>query len=113
MATPIDIPTLINDMKNAATSILKKDVTTLDGFSERQIKDIAQQAAQISLGIASGEITAETKDFFLDNLKEMTRNLAATLAGMVAVTVESLWNALVGVLWKAISAATGVGLNIP
>lgn len=113
MTTPIDIAMLIDDMKNAATAVLSKDVSTLSGFSERQMKAIAQQAELVSIGIASGGITEETREFFLDGLKEMTRNFVMTLSGLVAVTVESVWNAMVGVIWKAIGVATGLDLPMP
>lgn len=110
MATPIEIPTLINNLKEAATQILQKDVATLRGFSERQIKAIAQQAKFVSLGIASGEITDETQDFFLDSLEDMALNFAKTLRGLLMVTIEKVWNAIVGIIWKAIEGATGLVL---
>jgi hypothetical protein len=34
----IDIVQLIGELKDAASQVLKKDVTTLTGFSERQVK---------------------------------------------------------------------------
>jgi hypothetical protein len=107
----IDIEHLIREMKDAATQILTKDVTALKGFSERQIKNIAQQAAFIEQGISSGEITAATKDFFLDNLKDMVRNFIRTLQGLAIVTIEKLWNAIIGVIWKAIGTATNITLS--
>ena len=110
MPTPINIPQLIADMEDAATQILNKDVTTYRGFSERQIKFIAQQTEFVAAGIASGGITDETKDFFLDSLEDMALNFAKTLRGLLMVTIEKVWNAIVGVLWKAIETATGIGI---
>ncbi len=110
MTTPIDVSKLITDMKNAATQILNKDVTALRGFSERQMKAIAQHAELIATGIASGGITEETRDFFLDSLEDMVMNFAKTLRGLLMVTTEKVWNAMVGVIWKAIEAATGIAL---
>jgi len=109
----IDIDQLVSDIKNAATQILKNDVTTLRGFSERQVKAIAQQAAFVEAGIISGQITDETKDFFLDGLEDMALNFVKTLRGLLAVTIEKVWNAIVGVIWKAISAAAGITLPTP
>ena len=60
----IDVAQLIEDMKKMASQVLNKDVTTLRGFSERQLKAIAQQAAFVEAEILSGEITDETRDFF-------------------------------------------------
>jgi hypothetical protein len=112
MTTPIDVSVLINDMKDAASQVLNKDVTIFRGFSERQIKAIALQAELVSLGIASGGITEETQEFFLDSLEDMALNFAKTLRGLLMVTIEKVWNAIVGVIWRAINAATGIGLPV-
>jgi hypothetical protein len=108
---PIDLNELVEEMKAAATSVLDKDVTTLRGFSERQIKAIAQQTQLVATGIASGQITEETREFFLNSLEDMALNFAKTLRGLLMVTIEKVWNAVVGVIWKAIDAATGIGVS--
>ena len=112
MPTQIDISELANNMKNAASSVLHKDVSTLRGFSDRQIKAIAQQTELVALGIASGQITEETREFFLDSLEDMVLNFAKTLRGLLMVTIEKVWNAVVGVIWKSFEAATGIALPI-
>ena len=106
----LDMDILVSEMKSAASLILTKDVATLKGFSERQIKNIAAQAVFVEEGIITGEITAATRDFFLDSLKDLVRNFIRTLQGLVIVTIEKLWNAIVGVIWKAIETATGISL---
>ncbi len=111
MSTVIDTTQLINDMKDAATQILNKDVTTLRGFSERQIKAIAQQSELVATGIVSGQITEETREFFLDSIEDMALNFAKTLRGLLMITIEKVWNAIVGVVWNAIEAATGLNLS--
>lgn len=111
MSKPIDVEQLIEDMKTAATQILDKDVTKLRGFSERQVKAIAQQTELVAVGIASGQITEETREFFLDSIEDMALNFAETLRGLVMVTIEKVWNAVVGVLWEAIEAATGINIS--
>ena len=109
----IDVAQLVEDIKTAATQILNQDVTTLRGFSERQVKAIAQQAAFVESGILSGEITDETRDFFLDSIEDMALNFVKTLRGLLMVTIEKVWNAIVGVIWKAIESATGFTLPKP
>jgi hypothetical protein len=74
----IDIDKLVVDMKDAATQILKNDVSTLRGFEERQVKAIAQQAAFVEAGILSGQITEETRDFFLNGLEDAILNFVKT-----------------------------------
>ena len=107
---PIDIDQLIAEIKNTASGILHKDVETVRGFSTRQLNGIANQTALIALGISTGQITDITRDFFLDQLVELARNFVNTLVGLLIVTVERLWNAIVGVIWNAISRATGIAL---
>jgi hypothetical protein len=107
---PIDIDQLIADIKDTASSILNKDVETVRGFSSRQVNGIANQTALIALGISTGQITEATRDFFLDQLVELTRNFVNTLVGLLIVTVERLWNAIVGVIWNTISKATGIAI---
>ncbi len=108
----INVAQLVNDIKDAASQVLKKDVTTLRGFSERQVKAIAQQAELIATGISTGSITDETRDFFLDSLEDMVLNFAKTLRGLIMVTIEKIWNEMVKVIWKAIEMATGVSLTV-
>jgi hypothetical protein len=109
----IDTAQLMQDLKDVASNILDKDITTLRGFSERQLKAIAQQTELVTKGIISGEITEETRDFFLDSIEDMTLNFVKALRGMMLVTIEKVWNAMVGVIWKAIESATGLTLSTP
>ena len=110
MPTEINVAELMEDIKSAATEVLNKDVTTLRGFSERQIKAMAQQTALLAKGVASGEVTEDTREFFLDSLEDMALNFAKTLRGLLMVTIEKVWNAVVGVIWKSIEAVTGIAL---
>ncbi len=109
----IDIAQLITDIKAAVTDVLKADVSTFRGFSERQLEAIARQSAFVAKGIATGEITEATRDFFLDSIEDMALSFAKTLRGLVLVTVEKVWNAAVAAIWKAISTATGFALPLP
>ncbi len=106
----IDIEQLLQEIKDTASTIIKKDVTTVRGFSQRQITGIATQTSLIASGILHGEITDATKDFFLDQLILLTQNFVNTLVGLLLATIEKLWNAIVGVLWNAISKVTGLQL---
>lgn len=113
----IDVDQLVVDIKSAATQIINKDIATVKGFSDRQVKAISQQAALVAGGIVTGQITDETREFFLEGIEKMTQNFLDTLQGLVWVTIEKLWNAVVGVVWGAINgaitAATGLVLPAP
>ena len=110
---PIDINQLMVDMSEAASQVINQDVSVLRGFSERQLKALAKQAELIAKGVLSGDIDDDLRDFFLDSLEDMALNFAKTLRGLLMVTIEKVWNALVGVLLGAVSAATGIDLAAP
>ena len=109
----IDINQLMVDMKEAASQVINQDVTELRGFSERQLKALAKQAELISKGVVTRDIDEDLRDFFLDSLEDMALNFAKTLRGLLMVTIEKVWNALVGILWGAISTVTGIDLAAP
>jgi hypothetical protein len=108
----IDTQILIGDIKSSISNILGKDITTVSGFSSRQLDGIADQTVLIASGIASGEITDATREFFLNQLVEAAKNFVNTMVGLVIATIEKLWNAVVSILWKAISKATGIVLPV-
>jgi hypothetical protein len=113
MAATIDVNQLITNMKTAANAVLQQDIANIEGYSERQLQAIAMQGAWIANGSATGELSADLRDFFLNNLQDLVTNFAKTLAGLVIVTVEKVWNALVNVLWTAIGQAINTALPIP
>lgn len=95
---------IINEIKEVSTTILEKDVAVVSGFSERQVTAIAKQTAIIQAGVLSGDIDDDLKEFFMHGLKAMASNFVNTLKGILSVTIEKLWNAIVDVLNKAIKA---------
>jgi hypothetical protein len=49
----------------------------------------------------------------LGSVHAMTTNFLRTLQDMAVVVVEKVWNVIVGVIWKTISAVAGLALPIP
>ncbi len=114
MATSsIDVDQLLANLKTVATGIIQQDVTTIQGYSERQLAAMAQQAKWIAAASLTGELSSDMRDFFLNTLKDSAVNFANTLKGLVVITVEKVWNALVGALWTAIGNAIGIPLQLP
>ena len=97
-----NVTNIINEIKDIASGILEKDISTVRGFSERQVEAIAKQTVIIQEGIANGDIDEDLREFFLDGLEAMALNLVNTLKGILMVTLEKLWNALVNFLYKAV-----------
>lgn len=97
---------IINDIKEVASNILEKDISTVRGFSERQVEAIAKQTLIIQKGVLNGDIDEDLKEFFLNGLEAMALNFVNTLKGILSVTIEKVWNAIVDALWKAIESVT-------
>ncbi len=106
----IDINTLVNEIESTLSSIIKKDITTVRGFSKRQLNGISNQTALLATGIATGQISKNMQDFFLEQLIELARNFVHTLVGLLMATIEKLWNAFVKILWTAIESVIGHSL---
>jgi hypothetical protein len=103
----INIQQIISDILNAGSNILKKDISSLRGFEMNQVRALAQHSKLIASGIVTGEINNELKNFFLEGLESMALNFVRTIKGLVEITIEKVWNAIVEVLFKAIEVAAG------
>lgn len=109
----MDVDVVVQTIIKTASDALEQDITQMRGFSERQVKALAMQAALVEAGIATGTITDETREFFLDNLKDMARNFVKTLHGLLAITIEKVWNAVVQLLWTLIAVGAGLASPVP
>ncbi len=103
----LDTAQLLLDLQNAASTTLQADVSTYEGFAKRQLEGIAEQTKQLAAGILSGEVSEATRDFFLQDIKDLTKTFVKTLQGLALVTIEKVWNAMVNVLQSALTKATG------
>jgi hypothetical protein len=107
----LDIGKLLADIQTAASDILQRDLRSIQGFSETQLRDLAAFAALVSVGVASGEISPDAQPFMVRTLKEMTQHFVEVLKGLAIITVEKLINAIINVAVKAIETASGVALK--
>ena len=69
------------------------------------IRYLAKHAKLIAVGVVSGDIDADLRNFFIDGLESMALNFIRTLRGLLQITIEKVWNAVVNVLIKAIETA--------
>lgn len=109
----IDIAGLITQIKTETSAILGSSITTAQGFSEQQLEAMATQAQVIAGGVATGQIRPALQSFFLDQLQASAQNFLRVLVGIALVTMEQLWNSVVGALWGALSKATGLNFTSP
>lgn len=109
----IDVQALADDITRAASDVIEADVRMIRSFKQRQVEALAQQAAFVADGIVSGSITEHTREFFLDELEHMAESFAKTLVRINLVLLEKVWNAVVGVIWRAIERAAGIALPLP
>lgn len=110
----LDTAALMNSITNVASGIVQRDVTAVRGFAQEQLAALAQQAETVAAMQAAGAFDGNEalRDHFTGQLQAMTRNFARTLQGLAAITAEKLVNAVLDVIAKAISSATGVVLPL-
>ena len=108
---PINSTELIRELKQTSSALLKKEVSTISGFSKIELRAIVQQTILVSLSMNSGEINDVNRAFYLTRIAVMVQHFVRSLAGVMVSIIEKLWNALIQVLWNAISKATEVPLE--
>jgi hypothetical protein len=113
MATPLDLNAVIQDIVKGASDQIGKDVTSIAGFSQAQVEGLARQAQLIAAALASGHLNDADRDFFLEDLKRTAGDFARTVAGLIIVDIEKIWNSAVKALWDAIGKAAQVALPKP
>jgi len=115
MAKLPTVDELMKSISAAATGVINKDITTIAGFAQSQEKKLAQFAIWIAEAELVGEFKddPQLRDDFLRSLRDMTRDFVNTLRGLTMITIEKIWNAVVGVIWDALDKATGLKLPRP
>lgn len=113
MGTNVDVSQLVGNIKTAVAGVVGQDVPAIQGFAEQQLQMLADQAKVVAAGIATGQISEALRQNFLDQLKVMTQTFVQTLAGLIMVTIEKLWNAVAGAVWGWLSTVTGVNFSTP
>ena len=106
---------IIHDIQKAATTIIGKDLTTIEGFSRDQLLRIEKLGIKLAAMIAAGEFKddPEGQQDFLGILEDLITNFANTLKGLSIITIEKVWNAAVKIVWGALDKATGLALPRP
>ncbi|WP_310992774.1 hypothetical protein [Aequorivita marina] len=97
---------IVGGIKEIAFGILEEDITIVKGFSQRQMDNLAKQTVIVQTNIANGKYSEKQKEFFLNELELMALNFVNTLKGVLLVTIEKLWNALVTFLYKVVGVVT-------
>ncbi|MGO3182659.1 MAG: hypothetical protein ACTIJ9_07490 [Aequorivita sp.] len=97
-----NVRNIITEIKSIVSGILEKDISEVNGFSERQLEAIAIQTDVIQQGIAKGDIDEDLREFFMNGLEAMALNFINTLKGILMVTLEKIWNSLINFLYKTV-----------
>jgi hypothetical protein len=109
----MDNQQILNNMVSALKGELGGGYSSIKSFVESQGKLLAKQAESIAKSRLSGSLKNDDEmyEFFLDNLKNNTENMAKSIVMMSALTIEKAWNAVAGVLWGAIrTTLSGAGV---
>jgi hypothetical protein len=110
MAGPLD--TLGGDIIAALKTVLQGAYNSVKDLTEKEAHYFETQAAMITKARISGEFDDDQVAWFLSKLEEDAQNFCRVLCAQTLLTLEKAWNAVVGVIWKAIDAALkGSGLG--
>ena len=112
-----ELQDIINEIKKGASDIIKsaaeigKDsIDQIDGFSKSQVEGMARHTLLIGKGVANGDLTKEEASEEFENLKKIAKNFVNVLIGLLAITIEKIWNAIVKILSGVIQRIAGIVL---
>ncbi len=102
-----DTAKLVEDIIGALKGAVGDGWSAISGFTQKQAKMLANQAAMIAQARISGSLKDDDDmfDFFTQQLKDMATNFARSVATMTLLTIKQAWNAVVKVVWGAINGA--------
>ncbi|HTH99517.1 MAG TPA: hypothetical protein VL752_01120 [Acidisoma sp.] len=112
-----DLTTLGADIVAALQGVLAGAYGKVQGQAEKEAHYFEAQAAMMAKARISGEYDQEQFDWFLAKLQQQAQNFCRLLCAQTILTIEEAWNAVVGVIWKAIGGALSAaglgGLVVP
>ena len=107
----LDNEKLTIDIKSAASILLNRDVAAVPGFEPKLITKIVRQADTAAMNLKRGVVTRETRDFLLECIRSASSAFVEALQGVDAVTAGKVNYAIVYVVFKTLTNATGVDLK--
>lgn len=116
MAHPFDPQQIGTQIVSKLNALANADLAQLSAFADRQATLLAKQAAWIAEATILHELTDDDREWFVNNLKDLTENFARVVVGLTLLTIEKAWNAIVDVLWGAINGAikaAGIPIVLP
>ena len=107
MASVFDPALLASDLTAAIQQQAKSGWGLISTFVTNQSRLMAHQAKLIAESSISGDLRddAALRKMFTDALADSVLFMAKDVAALTILTVEKVWNAVVGVLWGAINGA--------
>lgn len=110
----LDAGQLAEDIVNKLRTILASDAPKLAHLGVDSVTRLAKHARMIARGWEAGELTDDERDWFLAALARLAADFVRNIVLNTLLTIERAWNAVVGTLWSALRAATGLsGLPLP
>lgn len=107
----MDHTQILGDIVAALKGELGDGYSQISNFVEKQGRLLAKQAEDIAKSRIDGSLANDDElfEFFLENLKTNTENMAKSIVMLTILTIEKAWNAVAGVLWGAIRSILGGG----
>lgn len=107
-----DVNKIAADIIAALQKVGSKKWSEGSAFAIQRAKDLAEQTALLIPLEATGGLDKQGLAFAAGRIKEQARQFALTLANLIVAAAAALFDAIIGVIWTAVSGAlNGIGLG--
>ncbi len=115
---PTNVDLLAKEIMGGLGDALGSGWNQVADYQWKKMQLIARQAGLIATSRATGSLKNDDEgfDYEVQGLKEQVKGMAIVIANLVIITIEKAFNAVMGVIWKAMQGfldARGLGSLIP
>lgn len=110
-----NVTELMGNVVDAARGVIDADMPAISGFAEAQLTDLAELGIVVAKGIAPGGWIDDPEDMkvWFKSIRSQVRDFVHTLAALVALMIEKVLNAILGVFTSIFTGALGAVLPVP
>ena len=114
----IDYKSLLQEILDVISEKVGDGFSSIETIATKHAKRVATQATLLTQSRISGQAQNDDEvfDFLKGMLQDMIHSMAKVLVALTVLTIETVWNSVVDVVWGAINAAlngAGVGNLLP
>ena len=106
----LDVTKIASDMLSAAANAGKTEWDKIKSVAINEIGQLARNIVQTADAVASGEMKPTTARIVLEQSKNLTIALIASLAALAAAAILKIVDAALNVVKSAVNAAAGFAI---